>query len=212
MPLELKELLLLPMQRVLRYPLIIENLMKCSGKNHPDYSQLLVALDGMRDLNMHINQTKADMEDTIKPLQTLEKLIKNSKMQKLFPPIDSMGKLICYSKAYKWETAVNLNAESSSLPGRRRESCDRDALDGIHVMVLTNFLIAFKLQLVNRNGIIYLQVKQRESPLRNPIYLKKGQINRVTKVSSTFKPTESDSEKKWLVILILGEEIGFEIA
>ena len=148
MPLELKELLLLPMQRVLRYPLIIENLMKCSGKNHPDHNQLLVALDGMRDLNMHINQTKADMEDTIKPLQTLEKLIKNSKMKTLFPPIDSMGKLICYSKAYKWESAVNVSA------GDRRESCDRDALDGIHVMVLTNFLIAFKLQLVNRKGII----------------------------------------------------------
>ena len=148
MPLELKELLLLPMQRVLRYPLIIENLMKCSGKNHPDHNQLLVALDGMRDLNMHINQTKADMEDTIKPLQTLKKLIKNSKMKTLFPPIDSMGKLICYSKAYKWESAVNVSA------GERRESCDRDALDGIHVMVLTNFLIAFKLQLVNRKGII----------------------------------------------------------
>ena len=159
MPLELKELLLLPMQRVLRYPLIIENLMKCSGKNHPDHNQLLVALDGMRDLNMHINQTKADMEDTIKPLQTLEKLIKNSKMKKLFPPIDSMGKLICYSKAYKWETAVNVNA-GSSKPGTRRESCDRDALDGIHVMVLTNFLIAFKLQLVNRNGIIYMYINQ----------------------------------------------------
>ena len=76
MPLQLKELLLLPMQRVLRYPLIIENLMKCSGQNHSDYKQLTVALDGVRDLNMHINQTKADMEDTIRPLQKLEKLIK----------------------------------------------------------------------------------------------------------------------------------------
>jgi len=146
MPLELKELLLLPMQRVLRYPLIIENLIKCSGKNHPDHNQLLAALDGMRDLNMHINQTKADMEDTIKPLQKLEKLIGNSKMKNIFPPIDSLGKLICYSKAYKWGTAVNVNTVS------RQESCDRDAIDGIHVMVLTNFLIAFKLQLVNRKN------------------------------------------------------------
>ena len=36
---------------------------------------------------------------------------------------------------------------------------------------------------------------QWESPLRTPIFLKNGQINRVTKVSSTFGPTESDSEK-----------------
>ena len=34
-------------------------------------------------------------------IKSVEKLIKNSKMQQLFPPIDSMGKLICYSKAYK---------------------------------------------------------------------------------------------------------------
>ena len=33
-------------------------------------------------------------------------------------------------------------------------------------------------------------------PPQNPYFLKNGQINRVTKVSSTFRPTESDSEKK----------------
>ena len=39
------------------------------------------------------------------------------------------------------------------------------------------------------------------SPPSGPLFfLKNGQINRVTKVSSTFRPTESDSEKKngWL--------------
>ena len=165
MPLELKELLLLPMQRFLRYPLIIENLMKCSGKNHPDHNQLLVALDGMRDLNMHINQTKADMEDTIKPLQTLEKLIKNSKLEKMFPSIESMGKVICYSKAYKWETAVNATSSSNGATRNRRESVDRDRIDGIHVMVLTNFLIAFKLQLVNRKEIMIFVI-----PGRDPVF------------------------------------------
>ena len=44
------------------------------------------------------------------------------------------------------------------------------------------------------------KIKERESPLRTPIFLKNGQINRVTKFSSTFRPTESDSQKKigWL--------------
>ena len=49
-------------------------------------------------------------------------------------------------------------------------------------------------------------------PLRTLICLKYGQINRVTNFSSTFGPTESDSEKNWVVTLILGEETGFEIA
>ena len=49
-------------------------------------------------------------------------------------------------------------------------------------------------------------------PPQDPYFLKNGQINRVTKVSSTFGPTESDSEKNWVVTLILGEETGFEIA
>jgi len=56
---------------------------------------------------------------------------------------------------------------------------------------------------------------KRDSPLRTPIFLKNGQINRVTKVSSTFRPTESDSEKKWVVTWILGADwiwTGFEIA
>ena len=160
MRLELKELLLIPMQRVLRYPLIIQNLMKCSGNHHPDHDQLGVALAGMQDLNMHINQTKADVEDTIKPLEKLTELIKNSNMEKEFPPIESMGKLICYSKAYKWDTTVDENviAIAAMARGRldRQESTDRDRMNGIHIMVLTNFLIAFKLQLVNRKGIIYL--------------------------------------------------------
>ena len=38
--------------------------------------------------------------------------------------------------------------------------------------------------------------QKRDSPIRTPIFLKNGQINRVTNFSSTFGPTESDSEKK----------------
>ena len=49
-------------------------------------------------------------------------------------------------------------------------------------------------------------------PPQDPYFLKNGQINRVTNFSSTFGPIESDSEKNWVVTLILGEETGFEIA
>ena len=55
--------------------------------------------------------------------------------------------------------------------------------------------------------------KLKGFPPQTPsFFLKNSQINRVTKVSSTFGPTESDSEKIWVLTLILGEETGFEIA
>ena len=46
---------------------------------------------------------------------------------------------------------------------------------------------------ITRDGSV---AGKRDSPLRTPIFLKNGQISRVTKVSSTFGSTESDSEKK----------------
>ena len=62
------------------------------------------------------------------------------------------------------------------------------------------------------NIISHSLILFKGSPPQDPCFLKNGQINRVTKVSSTFRPTESDSEKKWVTCLILGEETGFEIA
>ena len=51
----------------------------------------------------------------------------------------------------------------------------------------------------------------RGSPLRNP-YIFKGQTNRVTKRSSTFRPTEHDFEKKLGGHFDSRLEIGFENA
>ena len=59
---------------------------------------------------------------------------------------------------------------------------------------------------------IFLIYKSKGSPPQDPYFLKNGQINRVTKFSSTSRSTESDSEKNWVVTLILGAETGFEIA
>ena len=56
-----------------------------------------------------------------------------------------------------------------------------------------------------------LACNSKRVPPQDPYYFKNGQINRITKVSSTFRPTESDSEKNWVVTWILGAETGFEI-
>ena len=61
------------------------------------------------------------------------------------------------------------------------------------------FLLLDRLLKVHESILQYL-LHVKGSPPSGPLFLKNGQINRVTKVSSTFGPTESDSEKKigWL--------------
>ena len=60
--------------------------------------------------------------------------------------------------------------------------------------------IAYTVQKFNfdvLNELICMLLKMAmKVPPQNPYFLKNGQINRVTKVSSTFGPTESDYEKK----------------
>ena len=64
-------------------------------------------------------------------------------------------------------------------------------------MLLIKFRVLHRKNDTTESKVQYkLILNKRESPLRTPIFLKNGQINRVTKVSSTFRPTESDSGKK----------------
>ena len=74
-----------------------------------------------------------------------------------------------------------------------------------------NFQLELMVFASSKFGKFNLRLK--EIPPSGPLFFfKNGQINRVTNFSSTFGPTESDSEKNWVVTLILGAEIGFEIA
>ncbi|VDD82691.1 unnamed protein product [Mesocestoides corti] len=60
----LTELLTVPMQRVLKYHLLLEQLCKLTDDDHPEKPELLTALDGMRELAQTINEVKRDL-DTI---------------------------------------------------------------------------------------------------------------------------------------------------
>ncbi|CAF4225977.1 unnamed protein product [Rotaria sp. Silwood2] len=53
-----------PIQRVTRYPLLIEKVLKHTLINHPDYEPLKQALDCARQLNERINQQISDQESS----------------------------------------------------------------------------------------------------------------------------------------------------
>lgn len=60
--LNLKDLITLPMQRVLKYPLLLKTLCSYTDKNHEDYSGLCLAYEAVVDLAEYINEAKRDYE------------------------------------------------------------------------------------------------------------------------------------------------------
>eukprot|EP01089_Gocevia_fonbrunei_P016904 TRINITY_DN5353_c0_g1_i1.p1 TRINITY_DN5353_c0_g1~~TRINITY_DN5353_c0_g1_i1.p1 ORF type:complete len:104 (-),score=6.38 TRINITY_DN5353_c0_g1_i1:15-326(-) len=54
--LQLGSILITPVQRMPRYQILIDALIKFTSSKHTDYSTLLLALDKIKDLNFYINQ------------------------------------------------------------------------------------------------------------------------------------------------------------
>ncbi|CDI98700.1 guanine nucleotide exchange factor VAV2 [Echinococcus multilocularis] len=67
----LTELLTVPMQRVLKYHLLLEQLCRLTDDDHPEKPELVTALDGMRELAQTINEVKRDL-DTISAIDQIQ--------------------------------------------------------------------------------------------------------------------------------------------
>lgn len=63
MQFELSDLVNLPMQRVLRYPLLLTELIKHTPDTHPDHQPLQKALKGLKEIAVSINEAKRDKEN-----------------------------------------------------------------------------------------------------------------------------------------------------
>ncbi len=59
---KLRDLLSLPMQRILKYHLLLSELIKSTNESHEDYSGLQRAHNSMVDLGQYINEVKRDTE------------------------------------------------------------------------------------------------------------------------------------------------------
>ena len=55
---DLHSLLLKPIQRVLKYPLLLQELLKNTDPNHVDYNDLRSALNCMQEVASYINEIK----------------------------------------------------------------------------------------------------------------------------------------------------------
>jgi len=55
-----------PIQRVTRYPLLIEKILKLTPINHPDYQLIKQSLNCARDMNEKINKKISDQESSLR--------------------------------------------------------------------------------------------------------------------------------------------------
>uniref|UniRef100_A0A3P8YMI3 Vav 2 guanine nucleotide exchange factor n=1 Tax=Esox lucius TaxID=8010 RepID=A0A3P8YMI3_ESOLU len=78
---KLQDLLVVPMQRVLKYHLLLKELVSHSA-DRPERQQLKEALEAMQDLAMYINEVKRDNE-TLKKISEFQNSIENLQQVKL---------------------------------------------------------------------------------------------------------------------------------
>eukprot|EP00056_Hartaetosiga_gracilis_P004588 m.76390 g.76390 ORF g.76390 m.76390 type:complete len:651 (+) comp11879_c0_seq1:936-2888(+) len=69
----LKDLLNVPMQRVLKYPLLIKSILKHTPDSHPDKVKLEKALEGVQQLATHINDRKKDYDNMKRIANSLQR-------------------------------------------------------------------------------------------------------------------------------------------
>lgn len=55
---DLDSLLVKPVQRILKYPLLLEQLLEATPENHPDYTALDIAVREIKGISMRINESK----------------------------------------------------------------------------------------------------------------------------------------------------------
>ena len=77
---DLDSLLVKPVQRILKYPLLLDQLLEVTPENHPDYTALDVAVREMKGISMRINEMKK-RADIIEQVTSTNRKRKESDMR-----------------------------------------------------------------------------------------------------------------------------------
>jgi len=134
---------------------------------------------------------------------------------KHFRMIDDYGRMLSRDKGKKMSDSFSFSFFLSECPIFVRlwwrMNYNEEKLSRLHFcfcifsfMSPSFFIIEIKRNFDRKNLWKYQKnpsISQKGVPPQDPYFLKNGQINRVTKFSSTSRPTESDSEKKLVTTL-----------
>ncbi|GAM24874.1 hypothetical protein SAMD00019534_080490 [Acytostelium subglobosum LB1] len=75
MGLDLASLLIMPIQRIPRYVMLLQDLVKFTNESHADYENLSVALKKMKDVAEYVNEKKREAENLIQVLKIQNNLV-----------------------------------------------------------------------------------------------------------------------------------------
>ncbi len=70
-------MLILPVQRLYKYPLFLENLLQCTPKTHADYASITAALEKIREVATLVDERAQDVQRQQEVLEVQEMMSKD---------------------------------------------------------------------------------------------------------------------------------------
>lgn len=90
----LESLLITPVQRIPRYVLLLQDLLKHTEVSHPDFPHLTKALELVKNIAMSINDTKRQSDNSLKVVEVQNKLIGKCPVSKFKKILKNILKII----------------------------------------------------------------------------------------------------------------------
>ncbi|KAG8014328.1 Guanine nucleotide exchange factor VAV3 [Nibea albiflora] len=118
----LRDLLVVPMQRVLKYHLLLQELVKHT-QDEADKSNLKIALDAMKDLAQYVNEVKRDNE-TLREIDQYQRSIENLVNQEHIFLFD-VAVIVCKRRGDNYEMKDILDLNYFKITNN--PTCDREA-------------------------------------------------------------------------------------
>uniref|UniRef100_H2ZVV4 Vav guanine nucleotide exchange factor 3 n=1 Tax=Latimeria chalumnae TaxID=7897 RepID=H2ZVV4_LATCH len=135
----LRDLLVVPMQRVLKYHLLLQELVKHT--NHPtDKSNLRLALDAMKDLAQYVNEVKRDNE-TLREIEQFQLSIENLNQSLLNygrPKGDGEVRINTLDKRSRQDRHIFLFDKAVIICKRKGDNYELKEIIDLHSFKITN--------------------------------------------------------------------------
>uniref|UniRef100_W5MMP0 Vav 3 guanine nucleotide exchange factor b n=1 Tax=Lepisosteus oculatus TaxID=7918 RepID=W5MMP0_LEPOC len=135
----LRDLLVVPMQRVLKYHLLLQELVKHTH-DQTDKSHLRTALDAMKDLAQYVNEVKRDNE-TLREIDQFQKSIENmnQSLRKFGrPKVDGEVRVASLDKRAKQDRHIFLFDKAVIVCKRRGDNYEMKEIIDLHNYKITN--------------------------------------------------------------------------
>eukprot|EP00048_Salpingoeca_helianthica_P010585 m.151957 g.151957 ORF g.151957 m.151957 type:complete len:894 (+) comp15100_c2_seq4:180-2861(+) len=142
---ELKDLLCVPMQRLVKYHLLLQDLLKHTPEGHPERPAIAAALTNALDLAKHVNECKRDVDNSLLVERQIQASLRDFQpFQMGAVPLTDCGRFVC-------DTDVQLRLDSVAKISRRYIFLFQKAIvvcktklgncHFLYIMILRDFLL-----------------------------------------------------------------------